>query len=51
MGSSDAAFVFAFGAVLASAIALVQGPALLGLGLAVTAAVCWCAWLERHPTA
>jgi hypothetical protein len=28
---------------------LAIGPALIGFGLAVAAAMSWCLWLERHP--
>jgi hypothetical protein len=37
-------------AAIASAALLVWMPAFAGFGLAIVAAVCWCIWLERHPS-
>jgi hypothetical protein len=31
--------------------AIVWTPPFVSFGFAVAAAICWCIWLERHPTA
>jgi hypothetical protein len=34
---------------ISSAILLAWAPPFVSLCIAVTAAICWCLWLERHP--
>ena len=50
------AFAVALGSVLLCAVGLglvlliAWTPAYVGFALAITAAVCWCIWIERHPS-
>lgn len=35
---------------IGSVALIVWAPAIVGFGVAILAAVCWCIWLERHPS-
>jgi len=51
MGTPPYPPVAVAGLVVISAVVLFATlPPFIAMALAVTAAVCWCLWLDRHPT-
>jgi hypothetical protein len=42
--------VLALVVAIGSLALLVSTPPFVSFGLAIIAAVCWCIWLERHPS-